>query len=358
MHLHSHNFYQHTKPADFFQQVKIGYTVTHMKLILAPMATLTHEAFRMIVHRFADPDEYFSEMIHAPSYLNGGPFESFYVRSDPSPERMVWQLTGPAAPALAECARRMTSLGGIGVDLNMGCSAPDIVRTGAGAAWLHKDPSEVDTLIRSVRSALDSESAAGGAFLRLSVKLRIGETEDYSRLRDFCRRLIDGGVELITLHPRLRNEKLRGAARWNYVADLARDLPVPVYGNGDISSAADARNRFEQHKPAGIMIGRQALIHPWIFRDYYTPGITGPQYNSGEPVDHQELLVYFLTELKERQPPAFFMSRAVRYIGWYSRNFRFAHHLASRVRNCPDAKSIIDALMRYFDDVPSDRFGG
>jgi len=328
-----------------------------MKLILAPMATLTHEAFRMLIHRFADPDEYFSEMIHAPSYLNGGPFEAFYVRTAPVPERMVWQLTGPTAPALAECARYMTARGGLGVDLNMGCSAPDIVRTGAGAAWLKKEPNEVDSLIRSVRAALDSEATATGAALRLSVKLRIGETEDYYRLRDFCRRLIDGGVDLITLHPRLRNEKLRRFARWDYIKNLAHDLPVPVYGNGDITSSADAYERYERYKPAGIMIGRQALIQPWIFRDIYNPKLSGPYYNSGEAVDHRELLLYFLAELKERQPSAFFMSRAVRYIGWYSRNFTFAHHLASRVRNCPDAQSVTEALLQYFEDVPADRFG-
>ena len=71
--------------------------VRDMKLALAPMATLSHEALRLLIHRYADPDEYYSEMIHAPSYVAGGKFEPYYVKTAPCPERMVWQITGSEA---------------------------------------------------------------------------------------------------------------------------------------------------------------------------------------------------------------------------------------------------------------------
>ena len=103
-----------------------------MKLMLAPMATLSHEAFRRAVARFGGCDEYFTEMINASSLLNMGPWEKFYLMDGPEPEKIVWQLTGNKAEPLAQAAALVAGLEGRGVDLNMGCSAPQIANTGAG----------------------------------------------------------------------------------------------------------------------------------------------------------------------------------------------------------------------------------
>ncbi|MBN2810411.1 MAG: tRNA-dihydrouridine synthase family protein, partial [Spirochaetales bacterium] len=131
-----------------------------MKTALAPMATLSHEALRLLIHRWGDPDEYFSEMINASTFVAGGKFEHWYVRSAPCPERMVWQLTGASPDSLSKAASLLAREGGIGVDINMGCSAPDIAKTGAGVAWMGKPLSEVAEMVGGVRRALDTAGAA------------------------------------------------------------------------------------------------------------------------------------------------------------------------------------------------------
>jgi tRNA-dihydrouridine synthase len=78
---------------------------------------------------------------------------------------------------------------------------------------------------------------------RLSVKLRIGFTDDFDYLLNFCRRLEGEGTELITLHPRTAGEKFRRSPRWDYVSALRRELHIPVAGNGDIATAADPLRR-------------------------------------------------------------------------------------------------------------------
>ncbi len=322
-----------------------------MKLILGPMATLTHEALRTLIHRFGDPDEYFSEMIHAPSLINGGHFESWYIRTAPCPEKMVWQLTGPEAPAIAEATRQVAAIGGLGVDINMGCSAPDIARTGAGIAWMLKSAPVVADLIHRVRSALD---AAPGHPLRLSVKLRLGADENYPRLLDFCRLLVSEGVELITLHPRTKTEKLRRSARWQHVAALARDLSIPVYGNGDVSSAEKALEYQQAWPCSGIMIARAAVKQPWIFRDIRS--LEAGSAPASEKIDHLELSRFFLSELAERQPPEFQLSRAQRFFSWYCQNFSFAHHVSTRIQNANSPEAIGAVLEEYFSQMPEEQF--
>ena len=182
-----------------------------MKLISAPMAAITHSAFRRLTACFKEPDEYFSEMIHAPSAISGGGFEKWYFRSNPSPEKLVWQITSPDEKSAAACVPLLLQYGGFGIDLNMGCCAPQIVNTGAGFAWMKKPLSETASLVSKVKKAvlLYDEQKAGPqtAPIRLSVKLRLGEEENYDRLLSFCKMLVSEGVSLITLHPRTQKQK-------------------------------------------------------------------------------------------------------------------------------------------------------
>ena len=96
------------------------------------MATLSHPGFRIITEKFGGCDEYYTEMINAPSLIHGGQFEKFYIDPAPVPEKIVWQLTGKSAEPMIEAAALVAEIGGIGVDLNMGCSAPEIYNSGAG----------------------------------------------------------------------------------------------------------------------------------------------------------------------------------------------------------------------------------
>ena len=327
-----------------------------MKLALAPMATLSHEALRLLIHRYGDPDEYFSEMIHAPSLLAGGQFEKWYVRPAPVPEKMVWQLTGPDTEPIVKAAARLASLGGIGIDINMGCSAPDIFRSGAGIAWMSKPLPVVADLVHRVRTVI-AASGSSGAACRLSVKLRLGEDENYPRLLEFCRMLVNEGVELITLHPRTRREKYARPPKYQYIARLAGDLPVPVYGNGAISSPNTAIAYMRQYSCAGLMIGRAAVQKPWLFHEIYLQKNDSQRDSEDStPVDHLAVSFSFLDLLAECQPPEFFLSRAKRFFFYYCDNFTFAHHLKMRIQNAKAPSEIRSLLEEYFEQVPDDRY--
>lgn len=338
-----------------------------MKLVLAPMATLSHEALRVLIHRYGDPDEYFSEMINATTYVGGGRFEKWYIRTDPAPEKMVWQLNGSDAAPMAEAAGMLARQGGIGLDLNMGCSAPEIVRGGAGIAWMLKPVSETADLVRQVRLSLDGAVGAGDVSglpilsgapspFRLSVKLRLGADENWDRLLAFCRMLIEEGVELITLHPRIKSDKYGRPARREFTARLASSLSIPVYGNGDIHSPEDACAYEREYPCAGLMIGRSAVQKPWLFRDIRNLAAGSPPTAPLETVDHLEVANFFLENLALRQPPEFQLTRMHRFFFYYCDNFSFAHHIKMRIQKAESPDAVRALLEEYFEQVPADRY--
>ena len=349
-----------------------------MKLILAPLANISHSGLRMLIHTFGDPDEYFTEMIHAPSLLAGGPFEQWYLRANPVPEKLVWQLTSPKAEAFAQAIPVVLQHGGIGVDLNMGCSAPPIVRTGAGVAWMLKPLNTTAEAVRSVKQALEAYAAAQGRSFRLSVKLRLGAAADYAYLLRFCTMLIDEGVQLITIHPRLQRQSYARPALHEYTAALAKDLPIPVYGNGDINSAEKLQTAAQHYPCAGWMIGRAAGQMPWIFEAIRRKdggksgsGIArvaetdearavdtvsdGVQNFVPYRIDLEQTAVSFLQYLETEQPPAFFLTRAQRFFQFYCDNFSFAHYCRTQVLRARSREEMERVLHTYFERLPDDK---
>ncbi|MDR1786775.1 MAG: tRNA-dihydrouridine synthase family protein [Spirochaetaceae bacterium] len=328
-----------------------------VKLFLAPMATLSHEALRRSVERFGGCDEYYTEMIHAPSLVAGGRFESCYLRRGPAPEKLRWQLTGNRADSLARAARLVSRLGGAGVDLNMGCSAPEIYRSGGGIAWMLKPRGETLGMVRQVRQALDGSP---GGKLPLSVKLRLGdESFGEDDFFDFCDALAAEGVERIVLHPRTRREKYRKAPRWEAVGRLAEHaagrftvvLNGAVSDRGSLLAALGAAPGIE-----AVMVGRAAAQMPWVFRD-----LRAVLDGSPEPLPRIDLLqtaLAFLTDLEECQPEEFWPTRRRRFFEYFCANVAFRHYLFTKIRGAKTNGEARDALVEYFEKSPGERYAG
>ena len=328
-----------------------------MKLILAPMATLTHAALRSTIAQFGGCDEYYTEMIQAGTLLTGGPFEKYYLFTDPEPEKIVWQITGGKIPAMVEAAKMLSQMDGIGVDINMGCCAPDIVRAGAGIAWMLKERQETEELVEQVGAVVR------GAGKRFSVKLRLGD-EDFTTegFFSFVDMLAQRGVQQITLHPRTKKEKYRNPPRLEYVKKLVdyigeKGYSIQVVLNGGVSDGASAKKAQEQGSGiSGIMIGRAAVQKPWVFKQIADYRATGQQVSSGEfTVDLLETARNFIEQLQHFQPQEFYKTRLQRFFAFYSDNVQFAHHLRTRLHNHPTPEGCLQQLEEYFAAAPAER---
>ena len=316
-----------------------------MKFICGPMATLSHAAFRIAVEKCGGADEYFTEMINAPSLVTGGPFEKFYTENIPCPQKIVWQLTGNKAESLAKAASILAGLGGAGIDVNMGCSAPQIYKTGAGIAWMLKGLDETREMIRGVKKAVDSSKSG----MRLSVKCRLGPdnfTQD--SFFSFTDMLVEEGVQLITLHPRTIKEKERFAPRFEYAQMLISRYggKIPVYINGCIKDSGTMQRACQLVPDAGgIMISRAAAQKPWIF----------DQLRGGHGrIDAEGLALDFIEDLKIHQPPEFFKTRMQRFFFYYCMNFSFGHYFQKLMLNASSMEESIERVKEYFVQQPDD----
>ena len=325
------------------------------KFILAPMATLSHEAFRRSIQKFGGCDEYFNEMINAPSLLHKGPFEKFYTLTGESTEaeKMVWQLTGNTPKPMAQAAEVLSELPGLGIDLNMGCSAPQIANTGAGIAWMLKPVEQTAAMVRSVKSALENSAKDGRPPVRLSVKLRLGaENFTEAGFFAFTDMLACEGVEQFTLHPRTQKEKFaRRLPRYEYAEKLALRYPkIPVIVNGEIKdkNSLDFALSLTPHC-AGVMIGRAAAKEPWIFAKLKG---TLP----GQKLDMLDFALNFISDVEKFQPPEFYQTRLQRFFAYYSQNFSFAGYFKTQLLNAKDNEDARKRLALYFEKCPEDRY--
>jgi tRNA-dihydrouridine synthase len=319
------------------------------------MATLSHEALRRTIERFGGCDEYYTEMIHAPSLITGGKFEHWYLKTGPCPEKIVWQLTGGEPEPIAKAAEMVADIGGLGIDINMGCCAPEIRKQGAGISWMLKPIAETAALLREVRSVIDGNTRlAGSSPLRLSIKIRLG-SDDFTEegLLTFTRMAVDEGVTQIVLHPRTKSEKFRRTPRWEWVQRLSEELPIPVIGNGNITGITSASAAMSAAPDsAGIMIGRTAVSSPWIFRELKN----GDREQNPERLDLLEIGTQFLDDLMVYQPQEFHKTRAQRFFSFFCDHLTYAQYLRVKIANAPSASEIRTIFSAYFDEVPENRF--
>jgi tRNA-dihydrouridine synthase len=289
-------------------------------------------------------------MISAGALLGGGPFERWYIDPLPRPEKLVYQLAGSDPAQLLRAAALLDSRRCAGIDINMGCSAPAIRRTGAGVAWM-ADINRAGDLVAGLRKTTKK---------RLSVKIRIGFEDDFDYLLRFCRRLEEAGLDRVTLHPRTAREKFRRNARWDYVGRLKGELGIPVAGNGDITSAAGLLRRVSSGACDAVMVGRGAVRQPWIFaaaRRLEAAARTGPAGGTEfpNPVNLEETALRFLELLARRQPPEFHKSRARRFFAYYCDNMKWGSRLKNQLNRETELSAMAGVLAAYFREHPEER---
>ena len=228
-------------------------------VVLAPMAGITNTAFRRLCRKFGG-GLYVSEMVTSRALVERTEESLRLVGHHESEDIRSVQLYGVDPATISRAIKMLVDENRADhIDLNFGCPVPKVTRKGGGAAL----PWKQDLFASIVQSAV---AAAGD--IPLTVKMRKGIDDEHLTFLDAGKAARDAGVSAIALHGRTASEYYSGTADWNAIADLRESLPdVPVLGNGDIWSAADAIRMMRQTGVDGVVVGRGCLGRPWLFAD-------------------------------------------------------------------------------------------
>ncbi|PVW06546.1 tRNA dihydrouridine synthase DusB [Microbacterium sp. Gd 4-13] len=278
------------------RSLRIGPIELDAPVVLAPMAGITNTAFRRLCREYG-AGLYVSEMITTRALVERNAVTMRLIQHHESETLRSIQLFG-VDPATTESAVRLLVEEDRAdhIDLNFGCPVPKVTRKGGGAALPWKLGLFHDIVSRAVKAAGD---------IPLTVKMRKGIDKDHLTFLDAGRIAEDAGVAAVALHARTASEFYSGHADWSAITALKEAVTsIPVLGNGDIWSAADARRMMEQTGCDGVVVGRGCLGRPWLFGDLARE-LGGPDAAMGAPVDatlgfvadafrrHAELLVDF-----------------------------------------------------------------
>ena len=312
-------------------------------LLLAPMAGLTHSALRTLLLDFGGVGMLSTEMLSARKLPVENPRVSPYLVRTAREAPLAYQLlvtnAGEIGPAIAALHRLSADV----IDLNLGCPAPRVRKAGGGSS-LADNPERVRPIIRAARGLTD---------LPLTAKIRLGQRLDESSLRDFCLMLQEEGIDLVTVHARLRGESFCRKPRWQWVGRVKEWLDIPVVANGGIFSVADAARCLEQSGADGLMIGRAAPQKPWLFaeiaREIY--GISVDKHQINLPWIYGRFALGLARFRPERR-----LGRLKEFTHYFALNYAFGHHLAMAVQKSSTLLSAWQRACDFFSRSDAEKF--
>jgi nifR3 family TIM-barrel protein len=234
-------------------------------LCLAPMEGVADTVYRQVLLKSGRPDLMFTEFTSVDGLTSRG-FEYVAQRLKFTPEEkpLIAQIWGMDPEKFYLSAKIIKEMGFDGIDINMGCPAKDVVKTGGGAALIDK-PDLARKIIKATRE--------GAGELPVSVKTRLGRK--IKVIDTWIPWLLESGIAALTIHGRTEKEMSKVPAHWEEMGKVVRmrdefvgannHSPVRIIGNGDIESRGEAWEKAAKYGVDGVMIGRGALKDPWIF---------------------------------------------------------------------------------------------
>ncbi|MCE7912895.1 MAG: tRNA dihydrouridine synthase DusB [Candidatus Brocadia sp.] len=224
-------------------------------VILSPMAGFSDIPFRLICREFGMAMSY-TEVISMDGVLWNNRKTLKLLEFSPKERPVVFQILGNDEDKIVEACRVIEQLGPDIIDVNMGCSVSDIAGKGAGAGLL-KDPAKIGRIFHKLSTTLR---------VPVTGKIRLGWDDKSRNYLEVAKILEDNGASLIAVHGRTRSQFFYGKADWNAIAEVKQSVNIPVIGNGDVRCVADIDRIRKTTGCDGVMIGRAAIGHPWIFQ--------------------------------------------------------------------------------------------
>jgi tRNA-dihydrouridine synthase B len=307
-------------------------------VILAPMAGITDPPFRAIVKEF-NPGLVCGEMISAMALHYNSNKTRAMIQMDTFEKPVSIQIFGSDPQIMAEAATVIAAEGADLIDINMGCPAPKVVKSGEGAALLNNLP----------LAAAIIEKVAASVKIPVTVKFRLGWDKNKIVAPELAKIAEDHGAAAVTLHARTREQFYQGKADWERIAEIKQTVAIPVIGNGDVDSPQAAKALMEQTGCDGVMIGQAALGRPWIFGQvaaYLEKGILLPDPGLRQRFQLIERHLQLQMEYSGRQRGLLEMRK---HLSWYFKGLPGAAKMRDKVNALLSVDELKQTLREYED---------
>ena len=320
-------------------EFKIGNIKPHNKIVMAPMAGISNQAYRTICKEMGAGLIY-AEMVSDKgiAYQNVKTKKMCEVAESEHPIAM--QIFGSDYKTITASAKEMVKISNFDIlDVNMGCPVNKVIKNDSGSALL-KYPDKIYDIVKSLKENVD---------LPVTIKIRAGYDFSSINCDEVARIACKAGVDAITIHGRTRSQLYTGKVNLDYIKMVKDASIVPVIGNGDITNIEKAEQMFQETNVDAIMIGRASLGNPWIFKEldtYFSKGIILP------PVTHQEVLDMILEHarrLLDLKGEKVAMIEMRGHAAWYLKHI--PHSKEERVR-AAQVKTY-DELVQIVKDIKS-----
>ncbi len=309
-------------------------------LVLAPMAGITDRQFRVVLRRIGGVGLVTMEFISSEGMTRGNERTRALMRFAEEERPISVQLYGSDPARMAEAARVVEGIGADACDVNMGCPANKVLRGCAGCS-LMGDLDLARRIVATVRRAIR---------IPLTVKFRAGLRDDrvnFVELGCICEA---EGAEAVTLHPRTAKQMFGGAADWSRIARLKEALSIPVIGNGDVTSAADAARMFRETGCDAVMIGRASMKNPWIYRQA-ADLLAGRVPAEPTIEDRRDLILRHFRLVAEQEDPRLALHKLRTFTGWYTHGLAGGRDLRTRISSLHSSSAFLDAVEAFFAEV-------
>jgi nifR3 family TIM-barrel protein len=279
-----------TRPA----VIRLGNLGLRSRYVLAPLAGYTNLAFRLAVREVGPPGLATTDLVNARALLVRSRKTMDLIRTGPADRPLAVQIYGANSQEMREAAQWLESYGVASIDINMGCPVHKVTRGGGGSAMMCDAVSTV-ALVRGVVEAVR---------IPVTVKMRLGWDDSQLTAPFFAREFEKAGAAAVTIHGRTREQGFGGQVKRDGIRAVVEAVErMPIFGNGDVRSLADAATMLAETGCAGLAIGRGALLNPWFFaqlENWEKTGEPGPPASYARRLElmdrHFRLLVEYQNE--------------------------------------------------------------
>ncbi len=328
-------------PAPGAARVPDSFSIGNVRLspatVLAPMAGVTDTVFRRFIRNLGGCGLIMTEFTSADGVLRDKKARRRYLHFYEDEHPISAQLFGSDPNSLAEGARLVQDLGFDLVDLNLGCPAKKVVKCNGGSGLL-RDLPRIGTIFERVRAAVS---------IPFTVKFRAGWSDRELVFVELAKMAEGCGLQAVALHARTREQGYSGEAQWDWIAAIKSAVRIPVIGNGDIRTPADAAAMVAHTGCDAVMIGRAAASNPWIFRQIAQYTASGSYDQASERDRYQMIRTYFRMLIEEELPGA--AGKMKQFASWFTHGIPNGSQLRHAIYQAHSEREILLRVEDFFE---------